>query len=94
MSATEQDPILDEIVSICDILASIISNRLQNVYGGPELEPYLAHSERDLLEPLTMSESRGYFLREDLHPNPEIEERFHLYHSICRVVHGMVGDKS
>jgi hypothetical protein len=35
MSATEQDPILDEIVSICDILASITSNRLQNVYGGP-----------------------------------------------------------
>lgn len=40
----------------------------------------LAHSGRGSLEPLTVYESKKYFLREDLHPNPEIEERFHLYH--------------
>ncbi|CAG8894869.1 unnamed protein product [Penicillium egyptiacum] len=80
MSATEQASILDEVVSICDILASVTSERLQNVYGGPVLEPYLAHSGQDSLEPLTVSESRRYFFREDLRPNPEIEGRFHLYH--------------
>ncbi|KAJ6180782.1 hypothetical protein N7519_011243, partial [Penicillium mononematosum] len=51
MSATQQDSILNEVVYSCERLASITSERLQNVSGGP-----------------------------DLHPNPEIEERFHLYH--------------
>ncbi|KAJ5446744.1 hypothetical protein N7445_001565 [Penicillium cf. griseofulvum] len=80
MSATQHDSILEEVVHMCDILASITSERLQNVYGGPVLEPYLAHSERDSLEPLSVCESKRYFFREDLHPNPEIEERFLLYH--------------
>jgi hypothetical protein len=81
MSATQHDSILDEVVYICDILASITSGQLQNIYGGPILEPYLAHSERDSLEPISVCESKAYFFREDLHPNPEIKERFHLYHS-------------
>lgn len=50
------------------------------VCGGPVLEPYLAHSDRDSLEPLSVCESKRYFFRGILHPNPEIEERFHLYH--------------
>ncbi|KAJ5697264.1 hypothetical protein N7488_010948 [Penicillium malachiteum] len=80
MSAIQKDSILDEVVRICDIIASITSDRLQNVYGGPVLEPYLAHSGNDLLEPLSVCESKRYFFREDLHPNPKIVEQFHLYH--------------
>ncbi|KAJ5561771.1 hypothetical protein N7461_000532 [Penicillium sp. DV-2018c] len=80
MSAAEQDSILNEVVHFCDILACITSERLQNVSGGPVLEPYLAHSGNDSLEPLNVGESKLYFFREDLHPNPEIEERFHFYH--------------
>lgn len=80
MSNIQQDFILAEVVHLCELLASVTSERLQNVYGGPVLEPYLAHSKNDSLEPLSVDESKVYFFREDLHPNPEIEERFHLYH--------------
>ena len=80
MSVGEQDSTLDEVVHMCDVLASITSDRLENVHGGPVPEPYLAHSERDSLEPLSVFECESYFFRENLHPNPEIEERFHLYH--------------
>lgn len=54
MSATEQDSILDEVVHMYDILASITSDRLEDVHGGPVSEPYLAHSKRDSLEPLSV----------------------------------------
>lgn len=80
MSAIQQESVLAEVVHICDILASITSERLQNVHGGPVLEPYLAHSERDSLEPLSVYESKRYFFRENLDHNTEIEERFLLYH--------------
>jgi serine/threonine protein kinase len=80
MSASQQDSILNEVVHCCEILASITSERLQDVSGGPVLEPYLAHSGKDSLEPLNVCESKEYFFRVDLHPNPEIKERFHLYH--------------
>lgn len=80
LSPAEQDSILCEVVHLCGALASITSTQLQNVQGGPVLEPYLAHSKKDSLEPLTVSECKQYFFRADLHPNPEIEEQFHLYH--------------
>jgi hypothetical protein len=80
MSAIQQESILNEVVHLCDVLASITSERLENVHGGPVLEPYLAHSGRDSLEPLSVFESKRYFFREGLHSNPTIEERFHLYH--------------
>lgn len=35
---------------------------------------------QDTLEPLTVCESKRYFFREDLHPNPEIGKQFHFYH--------------
>jgi len=79
MSAAQQDSILNEVVHMCDTLATVTSDRLQNVYGGPALEPYLAHSNNDSLEPLNVFESKRYFFREDL-DNPEIGERFYLYH--------------
>ncbi|KAJ6126091.1 hypothetical protein N7471_010584 [Penicillium samsonianum] len=81
MSAVQQESILDEVVHMCDLLASVTSGRLQNVNGGPVLESYLAHSERNFLEPLSVYESKKYFIQESIRSNPEIEEKFHLYHA-------------
>lgn len=80
LSPAQQDSILDDVVRLCDVLASITSTQLQNVQGGPVLEPYLAHSKRDLLEPMGVSDCKRYFFRADLHPNPNVGEQFHLYH--------------
>lgn len=80
MSIPQQEFILDEVVRLCNLFASVTSDRLQGVQGGPVLEPYLAHSRKDTLEPLTVCESKRYFFREDLHPNPEIGSQFHFYH--------------
>lgn len=80
MSIHEQKFILDEVVRLCNLFASVTSNRLQGVQGGPVLEPYLAHSGKDTLEPLAVCESKRYFFREGLHPNPEIGSQFHFYH--------------
>jgi hypothetical protein len=44
------------------------------------LEPYLSYSERDLLEPLSVSKSKKYFFLEGLYKNPTIKKRFYLYH--------------
>lgn len=69
MSIPQQEFILDEVVHLCNLFASVTSERLQGVQGGPVLEPYLAHSDKDTLEPLNVCESKCYFFREDLHPN-------------------------
>lgn len=80
MSVPQQESILDEVTRLCNLFASVTSERLQNVQGGPVLEPYLANSGNNTLEPLTVCESKRYFFREDLHPNPEIGTQFHFYH--------------
>lgn len=80
MSTFEQNNVLNEVVSVCNLLISDTSSRLQNVHGGPVLEPYLAHSGNQLLEPLTLCESKNYFFGAGLQ-NPEISGDFHLYHA-------------
>lgn len=71
---------MDEVATFCLDLASLTAERLQSVQGGPVVEPYLAHSGQNLLEPLSISESEAYFYRADLEPNPIIGNRFHFYH--------------
>lgn len=80
MSIHQQEFILDEAVRLCNLFASVTSNRLRSVQCGPVLEPYLAHSGKDTLGPLTVCKSKRYFFREGLHPNPEIGSQFHFYH--------------
>ncbi|KAJ5585077.1 uncharacterized protein N7459_004877 [Penicillium hispanicum] len=80
LSANQQDSILNEVVHLCDILASVTSPLLQNVQGGSVLEPYLAHSGEQTLEPLTVSDCKKYFCRAELDTNPDIGEEFYLYH--------------
>src|SRR5699024_2625615 len=80
MSIPQQESILDEVVHLCNLFASVTSERLQGVQGGPALEPYLAHSRKDTLDPLTVCESKRYFFWKDRHPNPEIGSRFPFYH--------------
>lgn len=80
LSDQQKDSIVDEVATFCRDLASLTAERLQSVQGGPVVEPYLAHSGQDLLEPLSISESEAYFYRADLQPNPTIGDRFHFYH--------------
>ncbi|KAJ5578730.1 uncharacterized protein N7459_007694 [Penicillium hispanicum] len=80
LSVEQQDSIVDEVASFCCDLGSLTAERLQSIQGGPMVEPYLAHSGQDLLEPLSISESEVYFYRADLDPNPTIGDCFHFYH--------------
>ena len=61
-------------------MASLKPEKLENVQKGPTLEPHLAHSGQELLEPLTLCESKRYFVRKGLDRNPDIGYHFHFYH--------------
>ncbi|KAJ5786615.1 uncharacterized protein N7503_011827 [Penicillium pulvis] len=81
MTFNQQKSMVDEVAGYCDIMASLQSERIESVQGGAIREPYLAEHPCDLLGPLTASESKKYFFRDDFQQNPKIGNSFHFYHS-------------
>jgi len=52
MTINQQRSMVDEVTGHCDTLASIRSKRIENVRGGPILEPYLAERPVRAFRPL------------------------------------------
>ncbi|OAX85189.1 hypothetical protein ACJ72_00418 [Emergomyces africanus] len=80
-SSLQHDLILENIASICDLLALKTSAKLQSVSEKSLSERFLAVSKDGFLGPLTLSESLEYFTVLDSDLCPQIGKVFYLYHA-------------